>query len=429
MVIKVNNNDLPIISVNNKKLFVKSVKANLKALRDIGFRVYHNIELEKEVNLVPKTVTNNQIQKVYDYKVGTQLTRNSLMKDISRCTIFSKYKAGDKKNPDSFRYLVNHHNTIKILDRLWCSEVINSCGTNLPNRMIFKSNLVKNFNPKILETAKYNTQTIDSVVLLDITRAFDSLEWDKLEELLISNLTRKINIEVATELVSQYMIILKNRELYYNSKRIHVSKGIPTGLPSSNLVFTLALEEIIYRWLYENNIQNNRDIVLNVYVDDIYLKILDKSRTKDIVYSLINMLTDYGLIINKSKSKADKKLGLDEIEKELKEGDYYLGIPFTRNIELYGKLIFSEFQMKMKKSWKEIYNILMDEDDEDRMKVFGFMIYKLSPLINKDNIDHNDIIYFIKKHYIKPTCCERITKGLINLLNKIGDYNGFEELK
>ena len=36
----------------------------------------------------------------------------------------------------------------------------------------------------IIDVAIENTETIDSVVLLDITRAFDSLEWDILENLL-----------------------------------------------------------------------------------------------------------------------------------------------------------------------------------------------------------------------------------------------------
>lgn len=118
--------------------------------------------------------------------------------------------------------------------------------------------------------------------------------------------TRKINVESAVELVSQYMIILKNRELYYNNKRVNVSKGISTGLPSSNLVFTLAFEEIIYRWFASTNYKNGEDFILNVYVDDIYLKMLKLNRTQEIVTSLTNFIATYGLYINPNKSKAEK---------------------------------------------------------------------------------------------------------------------------
>ena len=39
----VNAETIPNISTNNKEEFSKQVKENLRALRDIGFRVYHNI--------------------------------------------------------------------------------------------------------------------------------------------------------------------------------------------------------------------------------------------------------------------------------------------------------------------------------------------------------------------------------------------------
>jgi hypothetical protein len=394
--------------------FKKEVKSKLQALRDVGFRVYHNIGLEKEVNLQPKTVTDNDIDKVHTYKIGTYLTRKQLMTNIAKCTVFPKYKSGLITEPSNFRYLVNHHNTIKILDRMWVLETIQKMGANIPDPEIYKSNLVKNFSPSIIHTAIKNTFSIDSIILLDITRAFDSLEWDILEELLLANLTRKTNSEIAKEIVSQYMVILRNRELYYNNIIVPISKGIPTGLPSSNLVFTLALEEILFRWMNTYGYTNNREFMLNVYVDDIYIKIMNLLKTKDVVTSLIEFLAKYKLYVNKTKSKASYNLDLIEFN-ELKETDYYLGIPFTRNKQLYGELILKEFQKnKLNLSWETIYNKLSSDDknDDNVPIIFGFMNYKLKPIMNNNpDINTNKVMVskFINDNYIKKTIIKRLS--------------------
>jgi hypothetical protein len=405
MDVKVEINMVTNNNTTNKEKFVKNVRANLQALRDVGLRVYQNVELEKEVNLIPKTVTNGEIEKVYDFTIGTKLTRKQLMTNIAKCTLFPKYKMGDTTKPENFRYLVNHHNSIKIIDRMWCLNLVRLCGENLPDKEIYKANLIKNYSPNIINTAMNNTLSIDGVVLLDVVRAFDSLEWDVLEDLLLSNIERKVGSkEIAKQMVDQYMVVLKNRELYYNNKLVKISKGIPTGLPSSSLVFTLALEEILYRWFMKNNYMNKREFNMYVYVDDIYMKILTTEIANNIVTSLIDHLVFYKLYVNKKKSKADEKLKLTEIVNSLTDKDYYLGIPFTRDIALYGKLILSEFQRnKINITWNEIYEILKkDKFDEKTRIIFGFMNYKLKPLIQTDtlNLTKDIMIQFIEKHYV-----------------------------
>jgi hypothetical protein len=385
-------NNFPEIKINNKTEFKKQVKENLEKLREVGFKVYHNIGLEEEVNLVPKTVTSHDITKVYTFKSTDKLYRNNIMKDISRCTIFPKYKHGDTSKPENFRYLVNHHNTIKILDRLWCMELITKIKDNIPDQQIFKTSLIHRFNSSTSDTAIHNTQTTDSVVLLDIEKAFDSLEWDVLENLLTSNLTRKINEETAKQLVEQYMTILKNREFYYNNKPVPISKGISTGLPSSNLVFTLAIEEIIYRWFNKTKYENNKEFIMNVYVDDIFLNILELDKTCQIINSLIEFLAEFHLNINKNKSKAASNLPID-IPNKLKPTDFYLGIPFTRDVKLYGELVLDEFRNnKLDWDWEEIYDELCKDNLnevvlENQRIIVGFMNYKLKPFLNKDSED------------------------------------------
>ena len=394
----------------DKNKFSQDIKDKLHALRDVGFRVYHNIGLEKEVNLEPKTVSKKDIDMTYTFKNGSNLTRKQLMTNICKTTVFPKHKGGVTSDPQNFRYLVNHHNTIKILDRLWVLETMEKIGKNGPDPEIYKSNLVKNFSPNIIYTAMKNTQSLDSIAMLDITRAFDSLDWDVLEELLVANITRKTNKETAMDIVSQYIIILKNRVLYYNDIIIPISKGIPTGLPSSNLVFTLALEEIIYRWMTKNNYVNNSDFMINVYVDDIYIKIINLLKTHVVVYGLIDFLAEYKLYVNKIKSKASYNLDLTEIANELKESDYYLGIPFTRNKTLYGELILKEFQTKkMNWDWNQIYDKITEEEySEEQSVVFGFMNYKLKPIMKDEPINKIIIGKFIHDTYIKETKVTRM---------------------
>jgi hypothetical protein len=309
--------------------------------------------------------------------------------------------------------LVNHHNVIKILDRLWCVEVINSCGTNLPDKNIYKANLVRAFNGSIIETAIANTNSTSSVVLLDIAKAFDSLDWDILEELLLNNLTRKSSKEKAKELVDEYMTILKNRELYYNNNLINISKGISTGLPSSNLVFTLALEEILFRWFNKYNYKNNEDFIMSIYVDDIYMKILQKHNANKIVQSLINHLELYKLNINITKSKVCPDLEVD-LPNKLSPKDFYLGIPFTRDVKLYGELILLEFQKnKMNLSWLEIYdNLCKEKSDEITKIIIGYLNYKLKPLIvqNENEQNKETIKKFIFNNYVKSDIEKRLKR-------------------
>lgn len=387
------------VDLTDKDKFRTTIQDNLKNLRNLGFRAYR-ITLEDVVNLKVESVSNNDINKVHDFKVSNELKRKDLMGDISACTIFEKYKSGDVDDPSNYRYLVNHHNTIKILDRLWCLDIVKTLGTNLPDSNIFITSLVKSFNSKCIEAANRNTLSIDNVILLDIEKAYDSFDWDITEELLRANLTRKVNKEFADRIVSEYMTILRNRNLYFRGDIVIVSKGIPTGLPSSQLVITLVLEEIVYRFLKKNDYKVNVDMILNIYVDDFYIKLLKGD--KNIAQSLINYLESYKLFISRKKSKADPKLNMLQ---PLSCNDYYLGIPFTRDIKLYGKLILNEFNTKnnLNFSWNKMYDILKYKDTKYYSKVFGFLNYKLNPLLDNTDqkFDSNTdmIVAFIKKNY------------------------------
>ena len=379
--------------------YTTNIKNNLNELRNLGFIFYSGNHINNEQpidNIIKITDLNNVIK----FLKGNDLKRTDIMKKICYCTIFHKYKSGDVSNPENFRYLINHHNTIKILDRIWYKSILYYCNVNLPDINIFKLPLSLNSLPIII-TANNNTLSIDNVILLDLHNAFDSLEWNIIEELLYNSLKRKIDIFYAIEFVRQYMIILTKRVIRFKENIIRVTKSLPTGLPSSALIFTFIIEEIIIQWLTDTKFKINEDLILNIYIDDFYIKILNLSKKDLILSTLIKYLTKYKLIINYKKSKVNKNLysnnSIYNQFQELSNNDLYLGIPFTRDIILYKNIILQELYKKHQLSytWQEIYDIIISLNHDKKKLLIGYLNYKLKPLINFDNLTD-----FIKNHLI-----------------------------
>ena len=119
---------------------------------------------------------------------------------------------------------------------------------------------------------------------------------------------------------------------------------------------------------------------------------------------MINHLELFKLNVNVSKSKVCPNLEVD-LPNKLSPTDFYLGIPFTRDVKLYGELILSEFQKnKMNLSWLDIYdNLCNDKSDEITKIIIGYFNYKLKPLIiqNDDEILKETIKKFIFNNYVK----------------------------
>ncbi len=387
-------------------LTVNNIKVNdnkLKQLQGLGFEVYNNIQLEDDVAME----NNINVNEIYSFMKGTRIMKSQILKNISHSKILPKYKFGPTNDPYNFRYLINHHNTIKVLDRILCYNIINSIKNNRPDKNIYISNFNNfsnnnevNDNKDTLYYANINTLSTNNIILIDILKAYDSLEWDDIEDLLLTNLTRKSNSTIANELVTKYLIILKNRELYYNKIKVRIEKGIPTGLPSSTLVFLLCIEEIITRWLNKYKYTTD-DFMLNIFVDDIYIKMINVNEANNIVLSLIDYLLNYNLKININKCKADLMLGLNF--KPILETDCYLGIPFTRNISKYGSIILDEYYKRnnFKMSWLDIYHELKNNKSNNYKHYFGYFNYKLKPLLTYNNIEPNkeNMLEFIKKNF------------------------------
>jgi len=388
------------------KFDITFIKKNINNLKKIGFTFYNNNNNNEQP--INKIIFRKELEYILKFKNGTLLIRNKIMKKICNCDIFTKPKENIINSAADYRYIINHHNTIKILDRILYYEILQKCNNNLPNPNIFiisfntiKNNNLNNYNNTLSVIADKNTLSMKNVLLLDLERAYDSLNWNVIENLLYYNLKRKMNILYANEFTQQYMTILTNRIIKYKNTPIKVFKGVPTGLPTSTLIFTFIIEEIIIRWMNDNNFINNKDFIINIYIDDIYIKFLNISKIDKIISSLIIYLTRYNFNINFNKSKIDKKLynfsNITQQFKILNEKDLYLGIPFTRNYKLYNKIILENLYKKHKLNynWKHIYNIIIDTNHKYYKKIFGFMNYKLKPLLNNNNNIYDLIKIFI----------------------------------
>jgi hypothetical protein len=398
------SNTILLTSISNKYLqkFKKIIIEKYNFIKNISNFNYTN-KLEKKTRLSKNELSNYDFYNTYiAYKnlLCYNKINNKTMNKINKVLLVKKIKdpSKDINNVKNYRFLQVHSKPLKLIDRLWCCRITNIIK-NL-DTTIFISNLVKGMNDATIIAADNNTRSIENVILIDIEKAFDSCDYTILEELLKSNLSRNSNPIIAENLTKQYMYILKEREIFFDNKKINYQKGLPVGLPSSNLVFSLIIDEIIFRWKNQNEhlFEIGKDFKLNIYVDDIYIKLFNLIIKDSVIITLIDILKMYGFTVNFDKCKADKNLNI-KIFGNLEETDMYLGIPFTRDIKTYTDLILKKY--KLDKSYKSIYDKLKKDNHPEKKKILGFFNYKFKPLINKYNDNGNQtLISFFEKYLI-----------------------------
>lgn len=397
--------------------FVKIFKNNLKLIKNIDYsKIYFNCfdvknfnlksegDLKNNLNVIIDTISEDDIKSIYTYIHSPINIKKNIIKKYSKCIIIPKNKnQDDLSDPNNFRYYTNHHNVIKIIDRLWCVKLLSKFNSEPLDKNIFKSSLLENDFSHIIKLATINTNSQENKVILDIAKAFDSVDWDIVYRLVHSNLSKKINENFSKEIIEEYMLLLKNRLVYYDNFIINVSSGIPLGLPSSNIIFHFMIDEIISRWL-ENNKKYCNNFILNIFVDDIYFefdKLIGINEINYLIINLMNYFKNYGLIINRNKIKFGSNIYTKKIGNLLLETDLYLGIPFTRNIEKYGEIILNHFNERYyaNLTWSNIYEYISTKTNCSN-SLTSYFCFKLKPIIG---IYVNKIILleFIKTNYLK----------------------------
>ena len=250
----------------------------------------------------------------------------------------------------------------------------------LPDKNIIKNALHRKYETSIRDQAlekliSYSKGT--KVVLLDISKAFDSVSWNVIKELLTKNLTRKVDSAYANKLVKQYLFLIGNRVIKFKNNIIKMKKSIATGLPSSTLVFSLLIEQIIYQW--QNLDPKNKQLKINTYVDDIFIEFLSTNCYSEITESLINYLDRYNLKVNPNKTKTNI---VSLPYSQLTSSDTYLGLPFANSVKTYIKECITMYQNKHhNKTAKQLVEILLDKDQVLIHKTInGFFNYKFHGL-------------------------------------------------
>ena len=366
------------ISTSNFQNSLMKMSDNLVFRGNFGA---YNDKLEKELSLTRKSIvlTKDSCKLLYncfDDLFRYNKIRESLFRKIKNADIFIKHKKNETDEPSNFRFLSNHHKLFKIIDKFWTNSLLTILkrNNNLPDKNIVRNNFDREYSVSIKELAVEKLKVYKSnkkIVMIDLQKAFDNVSWKTLEILLISNLSRKVNKSFAKKCVEQYMFLNTQRNIVYNSNNIKVKKSIGTGLPSSTIVFSLLIEELIYRWYQKENCKNDVDI--NTYVDDMFLEFKKLDRVEYLVNSLFNILDEYNFVVNKSKTLTNiEELNFPIIE----EKDCYLGLPFANDKKTYISNCIELFQNRYYRINKdEIIEILKsDKYPKQRKEILGFKL-------------------------------------------------------
>lgn len=345
--------------------------------------------LEQEISLKDKNVKNLNFKLFYavhqDYS-RYNCIRPKLLRKINYSTILTKHKKGDKNDVKNFRFLFNHSNYFKLLDKLWTLEFLNKTkNKGFDNNIYYSAFNRGEFKLHVKDVAKKVTDLKDNIILLDIAKAFDSVDWINFECLLKPALIRKLGNKLGIKLYQQYIYLIKSRRCFYKNNQIFVKKGIPTGLASSTIIFTLIFDEILLQFFNLNykNVNYKNDFDIYIFMDDIALYIKNNSKIRKIVTNLTKILKYYKFKINVNKSLISQNISeyLPEFN-IIKPSDFYLGIPFSRNIKEYLEIILNQFKERNPEfevsNYTDIYNIFIDHPK----KIRGFFNYKLFGLGN-----------------------------------------------
>ena len=352
--------------------------------------------LEHQISLKSKNVKNLNFRLFYavhqDYN-KYNIIRPSLLRKINYSSIIPKHKKGDKKDVKNYRFLFNHSCYFKLLDKLWTLKFLEKTkNKGFDNNIYYSAFNRGEFKLHVKDVAKKVTDLKDNIILLDIAKAFDSVDWINFKFLLKPALIRKLGNQLGSKLFDQYINLIKTRRCFYKKKQINVKKGIPTGLASSTIIFTLIFDEILTKFfnIYYKNKDYKKDFDMYIFMDDVALYIKNKKIIKKLLLNFINIFKYYKFNINVEKSLISQNIALYMPSfKPIQSNDFYLGIPFSRDIPEYLEIILNQFKERNPEfqinNYFDIYSIFIDHPK----KVRGFFNYKLFGL---GNISFEDMI-------------------------------------
>ena len=316
-------------------------------------------------------------QLYFTWKKNNNLTKEQHYK-FNRAILIPVYKKGDINKPSNYRYLYNFSNNVKLLDKIWSFEICKELTGKINNINFLSYHIRNTFNKNLKEVATRFTNNSDNKIMLDFEKAFDSVSFYTIEQLLKSFLIRVLGKEKGEMYFERYFNLIINCNIYYDKIKIKRNKGIPTGLSSSNLIFTMIMEQIFY--LFDKICPSFKKYFnFYVYVDDIAINVLDNSvDISSYIKKLMKVFEYYKFKCNNKKCLISKNIH-NQIDNFtiIENNTKYLGIYFCRNPEEYINLIIDEFNKKKNQKFKTIYDMVKYNKNSAR----GFLKYKLHPFL------------------------------------------------
>lgn len=336
-------------------------------------------KLEAEVSLTKKKLKkinlDNFTSVYHTWRKHGNLTKE-MHEQFNRATLISLHKKGDKSEPSNYRYLYNFTNIIKLLDKIWSIEICKELTGKINDKNFLSYHTRYEFNDSMRGMATKFTNSNNNKIMLDFMKAFDNVTYDSIKKLMKSFLIRKLGKEKGDYYFTRYFNIITNSNIFHEKIKIKRNKGIPTGLPSSNIVFTMIMEEIFYQFI-KIKPEFNKHFNFYVYVDDIAIEILDNNiNIKSYIDTLLKLFDYYMFKCNPKKCLISENIK-DNYEnfQIINEDTKYLGIYFTRNPKVYIDNIINEYNEKKNKNFKFIHEMINHNKNSARL----YLKYKLTP--------------------------------------------------
>ena len=297
---------------------------------------------------------------------------NNVLKQINNCKFklrantFFLLKNKKLQDYNDVRMIVIMPTLVKIYETLIFDEVENFLSDLIGKEKYQWGGVRKGSTYRALFDLRDKMSKFDNIkalLLLDMTKGYDSVNLDKLLAMI-----NKIQDKRIKTLLKNWVFIVKNLDIVMNNNTIKKTRGIPMGLSLSPIMFVFYVHNAIQEFKKNN---------LVLYIDDIATFIpdsLNNNEADKFIEDLIKKLAEYDLEINKKKSvmisKDDHFIKKYKKIFDFKDSEKYLGrelkIGLDGKIAQDDRFYFDGKKIKGKPAWinfsikRLIYNGALD---------------------------------------------------------------------
>ncbi len=275
---------------------------------------------------------------------------------------------------------------------------------------------------KELREDKYNF-----VIRLDIVKYYDSINHDKLLEIMSKKIKDKRVLNLIKKAIENPTVPLGNRASQKNNF------GIPQGLSISNVLASIYLMNLDEKFNKKNKIKYFR------YVDDILILCNKQNKEKISEEVKENLSEGLGLKVHEEDCAGDKSY-----IKDIKDGFSYLGYTYEREkfsvrestVKRFEKTIedmFNNYKKSREKNLKQfelqlnlkITGVITEENEK-----YGWLFF-FSQIEDKKILFHLDKLVekFLKKNNLKDLKTKRFSRTFHEIIYNLKESNYLYKMK